>query len=250
MPPQAESWIASSLTLLAMTIIPDKDRSRPLRRLRQCGVALVLIFHFGIVFGNNEVHALVIQYPEKSSVTRNAVAIPISKLADDAELIVSESIKQNFIIADRGFCGHRKYVTLPTSKNDWFDTLRGGIQPGSNPLLVLVSAFCQISPECFNGGSIGPRIHNGDPNTPSVTFVDKWPLNISHDYLRSMGGDKFLPSKVNGALCGPHHSLGGLPQSESEDCDKDGGYRSGKIAIFVNDVTTASHVDRGTISAR
>src|SRR5665213_3602795 len=96
----------------------DKDRTKPLRWLRQGGIALILIFHLGVVFGHNEVHAFVVQHPEKSGMSRYSVAVPVAELSHRTDLEARPYTFENSLVGAGGnLCGDGENVSLPADKS-------------------------------------------------------------------------------------------------------------------------------------
>jgi hypothetical protein len=119
-------------------------------------VALILIFHFGIVLGNNEAHAFVVQHPEKSRVTKNAVGVTVSDGPNGADLEArADCILKNSIVGTGiGFRGYGKNVPLAAGKNDRLNILRAGVQTRRCPVLNGGAALGQITAEGLDNGAV------------------------------------------------------------------------------------------------
>jgi hypothetical protein len=131
----------------------------------EAGAVLILIFHFGVVFGHNEVYAFVVQHSEKPSIPRYSVGVPVPDSSDRADLTPLPCAFGNGLIGTRrSLCGHLKNVPLAAHNSDWFDIFEFGVQTGDFPRLVESAPICQIATEGFDSRVIGPRIHEREPN--------------------------------------------------------------------------------------
>src|SRR5712664_2583475 len=103
---------------------------------------LVLVFHFGVVIGKNKALVYLAPCTKKTCIANHPVSIPVSEFGYCAELRVSNSVPENLVVADRGFCSNPENMALPASENDRLDPFRGSIQSRCRPFFGLVHSSC------------------------------------------------------------------------------------------------------------